>query len=99
MKLDENYEEKIEVFKSKYKILKINPTLKVHLIDHVKDFLDRKVKQGYPRTGLGFFSEQTFESAHKKWKDFWARYKVNRDHENYNEMLEKTVHKFNNDHM
>ena len=70
IKLEDNYVEKIQVFKSKYKILKINPTLKVHLLDHVEDFLDRKEKLGYPKTGLGFYSEQAFESAHKKWKDF-----------------------------
>ena len=44
------------------------PTVKIHILEkHVVEVLDRQ-KHAYPGKGLGFWSEQAFESVHYDWE-------------------------------
>ena len=99
--LEDGYEEKIGSFLAKYKSLPggLSVSLKVHLLSHIKLFLERKFSQGYPRCGLGFFSEQAFESCHSNFKDHWSKYKVGVDHANYMERLLEAVLSYNSRHI
>ena len=73
----------------------IKKSLKIHLLDHVKVFLERKFDQGFPRVGLGFWSKHAFKSCHSKWKTHWANYAVGRDHANYKQRLLDATLSFN----
>ena len=99
--LEEDYEKKISSFLAKYRSLPggISVSLKVHLLSHIKLFLERKFSQGYPRCGLGFFSEQAFESCHSNFKDHWSKYKVGVDHASYKERLLEAVLSYNSRHI
>ena len=61
------------------------------MMTHIKLNLERRTAQGYPKVGLGFFSEQSFESIHGKWTTHWSRYAVGQDHADYNDHLLKAV--------
>ena len=67
------------------KIPNITKPLKVHvLLAHCKEFIDKYGKG----KGLGFFSEQTGESIHQKFKPIFQRYKIiNTDSEKYGSHL------------
>ena len=73
--MEDNYVEKIDVFVQKYEELRISCPLKIHMLSHVQLFLERKFAQGFPRVGLGNWSEQAFESCHSSWKKHWQKYK------------------------
>ena len=97
--LCDDFEAKIQVFLSKYKALNLSLTPKVHLLSHIKEFLERKSLLGFHNVGLGFFSEQAFESCHASWKKYWSRWCVGSDHQEYNSRLLKAVVSFNSSHI
>ena len=81
--LQEDYKEKIKVFKDDWTQLHIEYgvkiTNKVHIIfAHLEDFIDRQKRP------LGEFSEQVVEAAHQKLDKIWQWYLV--------KMVESEVH-------
>ena len=87
----EGWEDAIIKFCSSYRALdEITYPPKFHLVeDHLKQFLERRWAQNpdYKGFGLGYWSEQQFEAVHNKFTDFWDRYKVGKDHEEFGERL------------
>ena len=47
------------------------PTVKAHILEKHVEFLDRQ-KYAYPCKGLGFWSEQGFESVHYDRDNTWT---------------------------
>ena len=71
---------------------------KFHLVEsHLQQFLERRWSQdeSYKGFGCGYWSEQPFEALHDKFDQFWARYKVGREHEDYGKMLRDAVMSWN----
>ena len=89
--VEEGWEDAIIKFCSSYRALdEITYPPKYHLVeDHLKQFLERRWAQNpdYKGFGLGYWSEQQFEAVHNKFTDFWDRYKVGKDHEEFGERL------------
>ena len=95
--LHDDYEQCIQEFLLHFDATGIKKSLKIHLLDHVSEFLERKFANGFPKVGLGFWSEQAFESCHHKWKTHWENCAVGRDHAEYKERLCRAVVNFNCD--
>ena len=100
VKVAGDYQEKIRVFFEKYSLLKISYPLKIHLLTHVPEFLTRKYEKGFSEDlGLGYWSEQSFESAHSDWKKHWARFCVGHDHAEYKPSLLRAIASLNSLHV
>ena len=91
MCLDADFENKIALFKDSFDSLPVKTvTPKIHaILYHVPEFCSEHQK------ALGFFSEQASESVHSKFNDVWQKYKVAKDHPQYNMQLFKAVTEFN----
>ena len=59
----------------------------------------RKQQQGFTEHGLGFWSEQSYESVHHDFKEIWANRKVGRDHEDFKDALLKAFLEWNSLHV
>lgn len=93
MKLDPDFKQIITNFKQSYLDLEISITPKVHAVFfHVPDFCDEK------QAGLGFYSEQAMESVHSDFKHVWNKYKVAKDHPDYDEKLYRAICEYNSLH-
>ena len=71
---------------------------KYHLVEgHLQQFLERRWSQdeSYRGFGCGYWSEQPFEALHDKFDQFWTRYKVGREHEDFGKMLRDAVMSWN----
>lgn len=91
--LKENYEENIIKFKKSYVDLKIPITPKVHAVFfHVKDFCKKY------NCGLGFYCEQAVESVHFDFQSTWSKYKVPKNHTEYDSRLLKATCEYNSYH-
>ena len=53
----------------------------------------------YDGKGLGFWSEQAFESVHADFKKFWANRKVGANHEDFAKALFEAVLAYNARHI
>ena len=63
---------------------------KFHLVEgHLQQWLERRWSQdeSYEGFGCGYWSEQPFEALHYTIDQFWTRYKVGREHEDFGKML------------
>ena len=70
--------------------INLKPNWKVHIIvNHIVPFVK------HHNIGLGAFAEQAGEAIHAKFKPTWQRYKVNKEHLQHGERLEKAVVDFN----
>lgn len=65
----------------------------------MKQYLARKQQKGFTEHGLGFWSEQSFESVHHDFKELWANRKVGREHEDYKDALWKAFLEWNSLHV
>lgn len=89
-----DYVRKITTFKESFEDLGINITPKLHAIFfHIKDFCSR-----HP-SGLGNWSEQSFESVHQDFHHTWMKYKVPDQHEKFPEQLLRAVTEYNSRHL
>lgn len=92
--LEENYETKISEFRDSYLALGIPVTSKIHTIFyHVKQFC---AEHGI---GLGFYSEQAFESVHYDFNKTWANFKIKVGDESYGSKLLRAVCQYNCNHL
>lgn len=92
--LEPNFETCIDNFQKNYKELNISVTSKVHAIFfHVKQFCKTF---GF---GLGFFSEQAFESVHHDFQKTWQDFKVLDENPNYGIKLLRAVCVYNCRHL
>lgn len=90
IELKTDYVNHINNFRQSYLDLGIRVTPKVHtVINHIEYFCEKNQR------GLGFYSEQTLESSHAKFSNFWNKYKVKKTNQNFPEILLKTVKAFN----
>ena len=93
MTRETGWQTSIHNFISKYKqIPEVTVPLKIHIISaHLEDFLNKF----YDTRGLGYFSEQTGEAIHQKFKPVYERNKVkNIDGEEFADHLYKSVVEF-----
>ena len=93
MHLQRGWKDSIESFISTYKkIPEVTVPLKIHIISaHLEDFLN-KFSDG---RGLGYFSEQTGEAIHQRFKPIFEKYKIKRiDSEEFADHLYKSVVEF-----
>lgn len=93
--LHPDFREHLDKFATSYRDIGISVTPKVHIvIAHVGDFCEQA------NSGLGPYSEQAFESAHKVFQNFWSKHLV-KDLENpsYPHALLKSVVEFNSKHV
>lgn len=94
LKLQPNFETCIDDFEIRFKVLQISVTSKIHAIFfHVKQFCKTF------DIGLGFFSEQAFESVHHDYTKTWQNFKVNVDNPDYGEKLLRAVCSYNCKHL
>lgn len=92
--LKPNFDIFINQFQESYLELKISVTSKIHTIFfHVKQFC-----QHYG-VGLGFFSEQAFESVHYDFNQTWADYKTNTESDHFKTKLLRCVSVYNSNHL
>lgn len=92
--LKPNYDIFIDNFRDSFLKLNISVTSKIHAIFfHIKHFCE------YYGIGLGFFSEQAFESVHHDFKQTWANFKVNSENDNYGSKLLRCVCVYNSKHL
>ena len=78
MKLDPGYSTKIKEFKQAYLALNIRVTPCTHILfEHVEDFLRSSPEVRNQKKGLGFYSEQSFESIHRTMSKTLERFSVN----------------------
>ena len=71
---------------------------KFHLVEgHLQQWLERRWSQdkSYEGFGCGYWSEQPFEALHDKFDQFWTRYKVGREHEDFGKTLRDAVMSWN----
>ena len=99
--LDENYEELISSFRSKYQSLfeytkmmfpsvKILVTWKIHaLVVHLPQFLRRY------QTGMAIFAEQTTEAVHADYKKTEKRFLIQEGHVDHSKRLKRMVIEYN----
>ena len=62
---------------------------------HIEQFLNRKES----KRGLGYYSEQAFESVHANFKADWNSVKVDINHPQYLEKLLSCVNRWNARHI
>ena len=92
--LSEDFEEKIELFKTLYLDLAINETPKVPcVLFHITEFCKDK------KRGLGMYSEQASESVHANFSVTWKRFKVSETHKDYGSKLLRAVLVYNCEHL
>lgn len=92
--LTPEFKSSIEEFKNSYLSLDINVTPKVHAVFfHVVDFCSQN------NIGLGFHSEQAFETVHYDFKQTWSRYKVSQEKNTYEKYLLKAICDYNSKHI
>jgi hypothetical protein len=98
----EGWQDHIAEFSACYSVLtssKGNPisiTPKVHMVmTHVKQFLEMKADG----KGLGYWSEQAFESVHADFKEMWETVKVDIDHPEFLTKLLSCVIRWNSRHI
>lgn len=85
-----DYSETIQHFKYLLNLHNISKTPKIHeVVEHVQEFLE---ENDY---GLGYYSEQAFESIHTVWQTFFANYCSNPGNSNYLSALHRAVINFN----
>lgn len=88
--LAENYSQVIEHFAWLIKIHKVPITPKIHiLLNHAPQFIEENNK------GLGYFSEQQFESVHHVWSEHFENYKINSKNDNFVISILNGLSKFN----
>ena len=80
-----------------FKATELSYTLKIHiLLNHVLDtllLLDNN-------DGLGLWSEQSIESVHREFLNYWSKYKINKlDNPRYGTHLVKCVIEFSSKHL
>ena len=93
--LEDDYEEKIKVFTSKFRSMNISKRMtKAHILDqHVIPFLKTKGR------GLGFYNESSLEASHYDFLQFWRRHQVKaKDSEMAKRNLLKSVLEYNTLH-
>ncbi|PAA78421.1 hypothetical protein BOX15_Mlig010790g22 [Macrostomum lignano] len=97
----EGYDTAVKEFEAAYHALAINITPKAHaLIDHVPQFLEAMAVQSGCRRGLGFWSEQAMESAHRDFSDMWSqRFKVDATHPEYARRLLRCITVYSSRHL
>ena len=105
MELLEGWRESIGEFTTSYRFLiktsgdPITVTPKVHIImEHVGQYLDMKGEHGEYK-GLGFWSEQAFESVHADFKKSWESVKVDISHPDFPKKLKNCVTRYNSSHI
>lgn len=92
--LDKNYLTLISKFRESFLALGIPVTPKVHCIFfHIADFC------GQRNSGLGMYSEQSFEAVHSDFKSTWTRFKVSDENPRYAERLLSAVKDYNSKHL
>lgn len=92
--LKSNFDVFIDDFKDSFMKLNISVTSKVHTIFfHDKEFCN------HFGVGLGFFSEQAFESVHHDFNQTWINYKVNSTNDKYGSKLLRCVCIYNSSHL
>ena len=70
------YQDSIKDFKESIQQAGIEPFLKIHLLDHVADFLEAMDEiSPTSNPGLSWTSEQAIESSHHHFAETWIRYK------------------------
>ena len=101
-KLLEGWEEHIAEFSTSYKDLisstgrQVTITPKVHILTtHVEQFLQMK-NDG---RGLGYWSEQAFESVHADFKQDWENVKVDINHPDFLSKMMKCIIRYNSRHI
>ena len=101
MQLKNNYEDSINKFKSLYLELPISVTPKVHCIFfHVSEYLKIINKDGGSNFGLGYMSEQAFESVHSNLKKKWENgIKVSAQNRNYGQRLRNFIVAYNSNNI
>ena len=101
VKLNGNFETSLRQFKEKYMALEITIIPKAHIIfEHVGEFI--KIingDQNEEKVGLGYFSEQSFESMHHDVKIQWERVKVPTSHKDFGPKLKSFVTSYNSRHI
>ena len=98
-KLDPSYQTHIEEFMATYRSLGISVTLKLHVLErHTKEFL---VEVGGEESGLGlgYFSEQSFESMHHETEEEEGRMPLLETHPQFGPDLEDLVVRMNGKRM
>lgn len=96
--LQTGWKESLNEFEGIYKRIPfITKPLKIHiLVAHCSEFLERYGND----KGLGFYSEQTGETIHKKFEPIFNKYKIKNIHsEKYGIHLEKAVVEFGSGHI
>lgn len=92
--LKADYINNFDSFEKSFKDLDIFITSKVHTtIFHVKEFC-----QIYG-LGLGYFSEQAFESLHHDFNKTWGNFKVHSTNVHYGDELPRSVCVYNGRHL
>ena len=95
--IDENaIKSQIISLKKSYAALETSLPLKIHiLIDHILDGL-----KSLRNTGLGLWSEQSGESIHHEFDNYWSKYKINsKKNKLYEKHLLKAVVEFSSRHV
>ena len=88
--------EKVLAFKWAFEGTNIAPTPKIHIkLEHIVDFFYVKGE----KKGLGYYSEQVFESVHHDFKVFEENSSVHFEHKRFKEMQLKTLIRYNSLHM
>lgn len=88
------YKLSCERFRKRYLVLNRPVTPKIHAVFfHVVDFCEKTGK------GLGFYSEQPFESVHHDFNETWKRHKVRANHPEFGNRLSRAVCDYNSHHV
>lgn len=94
VELKPGYENDIDDFKKSYEKLNISVTIKIHAIFfHVKEFCRKYGK------GLGFFSEQAFETVHHDFEETWQNFRRSEELPSYGKKLLRAVCTYNCGHL
>ena len=97
--LYDSYRSDILAFKESYLSLGITVTPKAHILfQHATEFLEL-VQTEEEKLGLGYFSEQSFESMHHDVKVLWDKVKVTAGHPDFPEKLRDFIAAYNARHM
>ena len=107
MKLDSGYKAAIQRFSDAYMELnKEKPgtftvTPKIHIVMfHVQQYLEMMNAEGEEDRGLGYMSEQAFESVHSNMKKLWDQgEKVSTTHKDFGAHLRKFVVAYNSNNV